>query len=123
MLYKSLGVKTIFILLFLTITYTGFAQNTDFKSCGINDIDQIRKEIKFQPTTAENVVIRRAALYRWWRLLWHQGYDMDAFDEESSPTALSFGGSFAAVGTDADIYYRLDVASKAPKVNNSLLLA
>ena len=81
MLYKSLGVKTIFILLFLTITYTGFAQNTDFKSCGINDIDQIRKEIKFQPTTAENVVIRRAALYRWWRLLWHQGYDMDAFDE------------------------------------------
>ena len=73
--------KTIFGFLLLFVTYTNFAQNNNFISCGIDDIDQIRKEVKTQPTTADNVVIRRAALYRWWRLLWHRGYNMDAVDE------------------------------------------
>lgn len=81
MMYNTVGIKFMFVLLILFFTYTGFAQNTNFKSCGIDDIDQIRKEVKAEPTTANNVITRRAALYRWWRLLWHQGYNMDAFDE------------------------------------------
>ncbi len=81
MMYNTVGIKFMIVLLLLFVAYTGFAQNTNFKSCGIDDIDQIRKEVKAQPTTANNVITRRAALYRWWRLLWHQGYNMDAFDE------------------------------------------
>jgi outer membrane protein assembly factor BamB len=73
--------KTILALLLLVVVYTGWAQQGDFKSSGIDDIDQIRREVKNQPTTAENTIHRRSALYRWWRLLWHQGYDMDAFDD------------------------------------------
>lgn len=45
-------------------------------SCGIADIDQIRAQVVSKPTNSSNVESRRAALYRWWRLLWHQGYDM-----------------------------------------------
>ncbi len=40
-------------------------------SCGIADIDLIRAEVPIKPTEATNVQSRRAALYRWWRLLWH----------------------------------------------------
>lgn len=47
---------------------------------GIADIDQIRSEIDFVPTTKENAKSRHAALNRWWRLLWRQGYDMSSFD-------------------------------------------
>ncbi len=46
-------------------------------SCGIADIDRIRADILLKPTDASNVLSRRTALYRWWRLLWYQGYDMD----------------------------------------------
>lgn len=49
----------------------------DKNSCGIADIDRIRADILVNPTDASNVLSRRAALYRWWRLLWHQGYDMN----------------------------------------------
>ena len=44
---------------------------------GIDDIDKIRAEVRTTPTDASNVLSRRTALYRWWRLLWHQGYDMN----------------------------------------------
>ena len=80
-MYNTVGMQTIFVFLLLFAACTGFAQHTNFKSCGIDDIDQIRREVKTQPTTVNNAISRRAALYRWWRLLWHQGYDMDAFDE------------------------------------------
>ncbi len=45
-------------------------------SCGIADLDRIRIQVASDPTDPSNVQSRRAALYRWWRLLWHQGYDM-----------------------------------------------
>ncbi len=44
---------------------------------GIADMDKIRAEVRVHPTDASNVLSRRSALYRWWRLLWHQGYDMN----------------------------------------------
>jgi outer membrane protein assembly factor BamB len=49
-------------------------------SCGIDDLDMIRYDLNDSPTTASNATSRRAALYRWWRLLWRQGYDMSSFD-------------------------------------------
>lgn len=73
--------KNIITLLLLFIAYTGCTQQANFITCGIDDIDQIRKEVISQPTTPDNALPRRAALYRWWRLMWHQGYNMDAFDE------------------------------------------
>jgi len=45
--------------------------------CGIADIDRIRSEAPIEPTDASNALSRKAALIRWWRLLWHQGYDMN----------------------------------------------
>jgi outer membrane protein assembly factor BamB len=55
---------------------------TSRASCGIEDIDRIRQDVKDNPVThTGNMASRRAALYRWWRLLWHQGYDMTAFDK------------------------------------------
>ena len=57
----------------ITITATFRDKN----NCGIDDIDQIRTDILSNPTDVSNVLSRRAALYRWWRLLWHQGYDMN----------------------------------------------
>ncbi|BDC98738.1 PQQ-binding-like beta-propeller repeat protein [Persicobacter psychrovividus] len=45
---------------------------------GISDIDQIFDEIQTQPTNITNVKAHRAALYRWWRLLWRKGYDLTA---------------------------------------------
>lgn len=56
-------------------------------SSGIADIDQIRREIASQPTitSEEEFLSRRAALARWFRLLWHQGLDMSSFVAVASP--------------------------------------
>ena len=56
-MYNFVGKKTMIVLLLLFVTYTGFAQNTNFKSCGIDDIDQIRKEVKAEPTKANNAFL------------------------------------------------------------------
>ena len=45
---------------------------------GIADIDQIRREVQTTPTSKSNLFSRRPALIRWWRFLWHQGYDTSA---------------------------------------------
>jgi len=52
-----------------------------FLISGISDIDQIRKEVQSKPTiTSETEFLsRRAALARWFRLLWRQGLDMSSF--------------------------------------------
>ncbi len=73
--------RNILVFVILLIALTGCAQQSNSISCGIDDIDQIRKEVKIQATTADNANPRKAILYRWWRLLWHQGYDMEEFDE------------------------------------------
>lgn len=52
-----------------------------FVPCGISDVDQIRQEVRESPATAENYLDRRAALGRWWRLLWRRGFDMSSFSE------------------------------------------
>jgi len=57
-------------------------------SCGISDIDQIRADILLNPTDSSNVLSRRTALYRWWRLLWHQGYDMNMGNYNATWDAL-----------------------------------
>ena len=53
---------------------------TELVSCGMSDVDAIRAEVMNSPTTPGNFVDRRAALGRWWRVLWAQGYDLSAFD-------------------------------------------
>ncbi|MFC1762169.1 hypothetical protein ACFL6U_08815, partial [Planctomycetota bacterium] len=55
----------------------------DKESCGVPDLDRIRQEVRSSATTESNVRSRHAALRRWWRLFWRQGYDMSAFDETS----------------------------------------
>jgi len=55
----------------------------DKESCGIADLDRIRQEVRSSATTESNVRSRHAALRRWWRLFWRQGYDMSSFDETS----------------------------------------
>ncbi|MFY0654965.1 MAG: PQQ-binding-like beta-propeller repeat protein [Cyclobacteriaceae bacterium] len=50
-------------------------------SSGLSDIDQIRTELSTNRTNVENIDSRRAALFRWFRLLWRQGLDLDSFDE------------------------------------------
>ena len=59
------------------------------KKTGIADIDLIRSEIASIPTTKENAKSRHAALDRWWRLLWRQGYDMSSFDSTACRLVLS----------------------------------
>ncbi|WP_338239159.1 PQQ-binding-like beta-propeller repeat protein [Persicobacter diffluens] len=43
---------------------------------GIDDIDLTFEKIQTKPTTINNVKAHRAALYRWWRLMWRKGYDL-----------------------------------------------
>lgn len=68
------------LLLFFSLSFFGYGQNTiDFVSSGLSDIDIIRKEMNRIETTSENVAERRATLYRWWRLLLNQGFDLKEF--------------------------------------------
>lgn len=53
-------------------------------SCGIADLDRIRKQVKEEATQPDNARSHHAALSRWWRLMWRQGYNMSAFDETAS---------------------------------------
>ena len=60
---------------------------------GVADLDLIRKDLKAKKTTAANLENRRAALFRWYRLLWRQGYNLKPFDDlakelinDSNPT-------------------------------------
>jgi outer membrane protein assembly factor BamB len=64
------------ILILLGANVTASAQTrTD---SGMADIDQIRQEVQATPTNRSSLLSRRTALIRWWRFLWHQGYDMSA---------------------------------------------
>jgi len=58
-------------------------------SCGIDDLDMIRHDLNESFTTASNATSRRAALYRWWRLLWRQGYDMSSFDATANKLIIN----------------------------------
>ena len=65
------------------------------RSCGMEDIDVIRREVIADPTAAENAKSRRSALLRWWRLLWHRGQDMRAFDDIAEALLNTDNGSKA----------------------------
>lgn len=49
-------------------------------SSGLSDIDLIINDLATKHSDSTNFDSRRAALFRWWRLLWRQGIDLDAFD-------------------------------------------
>ncbi|NME72086.1 outer membrane protein assembly factor BamB family protein [Flammeovirga aprica] len=68
------------ILLLNTISICYGQHSNLFVSSGLTDIDKVRKEVQFIPTNQENKLERRAALYRWWRLLSNQGYDLRVFE-------------------------------------------
>ncbi|MFC1760651.1 PQQ-binding-like beta-propeller repeat protein [Planctomycetota bacterium] len=53
-------------------------------SSGIADIDRVRGQVQTQSTASENALMRRATLYRWWRLLWRQGLDLRDFDDSAN---------------------------------------
>ena len=50
-------------------------------SSGVADLELVRKDVEANKTTAANLENRRAALFRWYRLLWRQGYNLKPFDE------------------------------------------
>jgi len=69
-------------LIFLFIVGISYCKNNnDFISSGLTDIDKVRIDVYNSNTTFENADERRATLYRWWRLLLNQGYDLTEFDE------------------------------------------
>lgn len=53
-------------------------QVQSLKSSGIADLDLIRNNVLNHKTNQSNFISHRAALYRFWRLLWSQGYNMNA---------------------------------------------
>ena len=59
----------------------GAARAQPIAPSGLADIDSIRSELRSLPTDADNFVSRQAALFRWWRLLWRQGYDLSEMNE------------------------------------------
>ena len=68
--------------------------SSGIKKSGLADIDLIRSEVSSIPTNEENAKSRHAALNRWWRLMWRQGYDMSAFD--STALILLTNGQYSA---------------------------
>lgn len=77
-------------------------------SCGIADIDLIRAEVRIKPTEASNVQSRRAALYRWWRLLWHQGYDMNTKNYDATWERLLSSTDAAALEAVDEAYAAME---------------
>jgi outer membrane protein assembly factor BamB len=77
-------------------------------SCGIADIDQIRAGVLIMPTDPANVQSRRAALYRWWRLLWHQGYDMNAKGRAATWETLLSGRDATALEAVDEAYAAME---------------
>ena len=49
-------------------------------SSGFEEIDASRQAVLRSATTEANAQRRRADLYRWYRVLWHQGVDMSSLD-------------------------------------------
>ncbi|QLE02448.1 PQQ-binding-like beta-propeller repeat protein [Galbibacter sp. BG1] len=72
----------------LLISLTCYSQLQ--KDTGLTDIDKIRQEIKEAPTDSINFKGRRAALFRYWRLLWRQGYDLTNMDTLSENLITDF---------------------------------
>lgn len=88
--------------------------STQVNETGIADIDIIRREMVSIPTTEENAASRHAALNRWWRLLWRQGYDMSSFDSTASLLVLSNGYDNETITTINHGYGLLENLFAAP---------
>ena len=77
-------------------------------SCGIADLDRIRINVRQSATNSTNFLSRSAALHRFWRLLWSQGYNMNFKNYNSKWDAvLSSGGTVAHKALD-QAYLALD---------------
>ncbi|WP_281614959.1 PQQ-binding-like beta-propeller repeat protein [Flammeovirga sp. SubArs3] len=68
------------LLLLLFANYSYSQKDKLFLPSGLSDIDRVRKEVRITKTSSENIEKRRATLYRWWRLLMKQGYELSDFD-------------------------------------------
>ena len=68
-------------ILAVTLTVSGLLSAQTESASGIADIDEIRREVMTAPTEKSTLRNRRSALVRWWRFLWHQGYDMSAYND------------------------------------------
>ncbi len=76
------------------------------RATGMVDIDAVREQVRTVPTDQQNLRSRRTVLHRWWRFVWHQGYDMGTHDAVwdtinnggDDPTALeAVDSGFAAL--------------------------
>ncbi|MEX0320979.1 MAG: PQQ-binding-like beta-propeller repeat protein [Puniceicoccaceae bacterium] len=81
---------------------------------GMADIDQIRSEVATTPTTIENAKSRHAALNRWWRLLWRQGFNMDSFDSTARTLVLEPDYSDAKIDAISHGYNLLENLAASP---------
>ncbi len=69
-----------YTLLIIVISSCGKYESGQVKVTGLEDLDFIRKEVLLTPTDQTNARSRKAALYRFYRLLWRQGIQMESFD-------------------------------------------
>lgn len=86
----------------------------DNDSTGIGDVDALRRVIHQQPTTAENAANRRTILYRWWRLLWRQGYDLTAFDDVAEKLLIDDDDTSAGRAAIDEGFAVLETLTKKP---------
>lgn len=93
---------------------TVLARYRDKLSCGIRDIDLIRQQVSSSLTTTENAGSRRTALYRWWRLLWRQGYDMRSFDHTAESLVYNKNDSTLAHKAITQGFAQLEALSANP---------
>lgn len=102
------------VLICLTVSQAVSAQTkTD---SGIADINQIRQEVKTTPTNKSNLLSRRTALIRWWRFLWHQGYDLSASNDTWN--IVNNGGDHPGARNAVDQGY---AALESILLNNALI--
>ena len=102
---RDLGILVLVVSVLFGIPAPAFAQAGEAASSGNAEIDVVRKDVASSPTISANAARRLADLYRWYRVLWHQGYDMRAFDEVRD--ALFQATSTAAGRKAVDEGYRI----------------
>lgn len=91
------------------------ASRTMLAPTGMVDIDEIRNSVIDVPTSPANYQSRRAALIRWWRFIWRQGYDMSAFDSLANQLIINKKPSAAAYQTLDSGYKALELISLSAK--------
>ncbi len=113
-------ITTFVLLLAATLLIQCAPQKDTFISSGLEDVDEIRKQIKMNPTSEETFEERRATLLRWYRLLWRQGIDLDSFDSLANLVVISVESKSSDFQTIDDSYMQLEAILTNPKKINEI---